>query len=237
MTEPVETKINVAGGVDDAVDILNLAPGTSGVVWFLENLNSDPRGSLPLLSAGVILRLRSDTDGDDESTAKLRPCLRNQLIGNWSTKFKAPNLKYKIEYDLAAKLILAASCTATLPTGQVAEVVSAGGDLAAGFVTRQLEFLSDCTKLPITIGTLTPLGPIAATRWEGIKLGEIENVDAERWQVGDLDFLELSVRAHDEDAARKEQAKLESAAKVAGLRLTKDAEPKTTKVLKYLSKN
>lgn len=237
MTEPVEIKINVTDDVEDALDRLHLAAGTSGMVWFLEKPNPDPNEPLPLLSAGVILRLRSDTDGDDESTAKLRPCLRNQLIGIWSKKFKAVDLKYKIEYDLAAKLVLAASCSATLRTGQVAEVVSADGDLSAGFVTRQLEFLSDCTKLPIDIGALTPLGPIASTRWEGIQLGKIKNVDAERWQVGDLDFLELSVRADDEDSARKEQAELESAAKVAGLHLTADAEPKTTKVLTYLSKN
>jgi hypothetical protein len=237
MAERVEVKINVADGVEDAVGRLDLAAGTSGVVWFLERLNPDSIEPLRLLSAGIILRMRSDTDGDEESTVKLRPCLRNQLTGMWSKKFQEDDLKFKIEYDLASKIVLAASCSAMLPTGQVAEVVSANGDLADGFVARQLKFLSDCTTVPVTIDALTPLGPIAATRWEGIRLGQLEPVDAERWQVGELDFLELSVRADDEGAARKVQSKLESAAEVAGLRLTADPEPKTTKVLKYLSKN
>ena len=77
MRYPVEIKVNVAGPVQDALTILGLNGGDERRIWFLEDLTPGLDPALPLLNAGVILRVRSDTSAD--STVKLRPCRRTQL--------------------------------------------------------------------------------------------------------------------------------------------------------------
>jgi hypothetical protein len=56
-SDPIEIKVNIAGKVDDALTALELDEGEPRDVWFLDDL-TEGAAPLPLLTAGVILRLR-----------------------------------------------------------------------------------------------------------------------------------------------------------------------------------
>ena len=86
MAEPdaIEIKVNIGGDVEHALTALDLNGGKQRRVWFLDDLTEGVRPPLPLLSAGLILRLRRRENGKEESTIKLRPCRRSQLTGSWN---------------------------------------------------------------------------------------------------------------------------------------------------------
>ena len=189
--EPVEIKMTLSESVPDALDTLHLGSGSSLRIWFLDDLTSGLPEPLPLLAAGVILRLRAKDDEDD-STVKLRPCRRSQLTPRWATKDEQDGWAHRIEGDWAGpRRVLAVSSVLSLARGQVARATAAGADLGSVFDARQLEFLDQCADLNVNPSGLTPLGPIAATKWKDVKLRtgpSVEDdlkVDAERWTVGD----------------------------------------------------
>jgi hypothetical protein len=73
--------------------------------------SASPGGPV-LLSAGVILWLRSNAD---ESTVKLGPCRRRQLVDQWTRSHPKDRdgFEYKIERDWAGdRHVLAASAVA-----------------------------------------------------------------------------------------------------------------------------
>ena len=112
--DPIEIKVNIAGKVDDALTALGLEKGESREVWFLEDLTEGVRPPLPLLSAGVILRLRRRKNKED-STVKLRPCRRSQLISPWDVKPAEDSDDYRVEGDWSrTRRVLAASYVADL---------------------------------------------------------------------------------------------------------------------------
>lgn len=63
---------------------------------------------------------------------------------------------------------------------------------------------------------------------------DVEDVVAERWTIGELDFLELSIRKDAVEDARQAQAELERA--IGALELERDDEhsSKTERVLAHL---
>ena len=93
--DPIEIKVNVAGKVDDALAALGLDEGAPREVWFLDDLTEGARPPLPLLSNGIILRVRRRKKKED-STVKLRPCRRSQLVSRWDAR-PAEDSDYRIE--------------------------------------------------------------------------------------------------------------------------------------------
>jgi hypothetical protein len=111
--EPVEIKVTLSEKVPNALSALGLDPGheSSMQIWFLEDETPGIRTKFPLLAAGIVIRLRSSHSKDD-STIKLRPCRRTQLIPKWSTS-SPDGKKYRLEQDWAGqRRTLAASAGA-----------------------------------------------------------------------------------------------------------------------------
>jgi hypothetical protein len=102
------------------------------------------------------------------------------------------------------------------------------------FSRAQLRFLSDCAGMPINLDALTLLPPIVATRWEEVRVREVADVVVERWTVGKLDFLELSIRKDTVEEAREAQAELDGAVRSLGLERD-DEQSKTERVLAHLA--
>ena len=231
--EPIEIKVNVAGDVGQAAAGLGLGEGAPREIYFLEDMTPGLASRHPLLTAGVVLRLRRESDGDGDSTVKLRPCRRSALTADWSEPWEEEDHEeYRIEGDwTAARRVLAASLVHELS----APILGAGLDEPAQlFSTRQLELLQACASIRINLSTLDVLGPITATRWTKITVGSVKKVNAERWRVGPLDFLELSLRI-DRDEAPTALAELTFAALRAGLTLDDRPASKTEQVLDVLA--
>jgi hypothetical protein len=89
--------------------------------------------------------------------------------------------------------------------------------------------------MPINLDALTLLPPIAATRWEEVRVGEVADVVVERWTVDELDFLELSIRKDTVEEAQEAQAKLERAIRALGLERDDEQKSKTELVLAHLA--
>ncbi|MET1088444.1 MAG: hypothetical protein ABWY04_15210 [Arthrobacter sp.] len=229
---PVEIKVNVAGPAADALSALELAGGSSRQIWFLEDLTPGFEPALPLLAAGVLLRLRRGQS--DDSTIKLRPCRRTQLPPEWTDKIVSGDaFEYRVEADWTGeRRSLAASAVRELEQGLIGDVTLDGADPGLLFDRRQQDFIRSCADFRVAFGGLTPLGPIEATKWKKVAIGEFET-NVERWTVGSLDFLEVSIRS--EDNPEQHQHRFESAIRAAGLTIDDSPDSKTRRVLVELT--
>ena len=238
MSEPsaIEIKVNIKGDVDQALSALGLDGGKQRKVWFLDDLTEGARPTLPLLSAGIVLRLRRHADGDEESTVKLRPCRWSQLVSPWDDPLRT-DPDWSVEGDWSrSKHVLAALHKAGLDEGTIEAALDGDGRLAEAFTKSQLDFLADCAEIRVAFRGLTALGPIAATQWKNASIGKVHKVAAERWTVAGTDFLELSIRVTDgvDEAVARQQALTEEVVS-RGLMLDDTDEPKTTRVMKRLA--
>jgi hypothetical protein len=237
----VEIKVTLGPDVTEhAVQELELPKKPSWQIWFWEDVTAGITPTTPLLDCGVILRARHRDDGDDDVTIKLRPCRRSQLTDRWLAERKGRTedgdaWDLKLEADWSGdRSVLATSFTCDRP----ADVVQAAGrgsrpveDL---FTADQLDFLQDCSGTAINLGTLAVLPPVTATRWNEVAAAPNKlDVRAERWTVGDLDFLELSVVA-DLEKARRSQAALNAFVWSRGLAIGSQQVSKTRQVLDHL---
>lgn len=237
MAEPsaVEIKLNIKGDVDHALSVLGLGSGKPRKVWFLDDLTDGARPPLPLLAAGIVLRLRRNRDGGEDSTVKLRPCRWSQLVGQWGDVESGHN-DLTVEGDWSRTThVLAASCKADLDAGCIKSALEEDGRLANAFTKAQLGFLADCGEIRVAFGGLTPLGPIAAMQWKSVTIGAFDHVSAERWTVAGADFLELSIRVADVHQALGRQQALTDEVMSRGLSLDDADEPKTLRVMKLLA--
>jgi hypothetical protein len=233
MSEPVEIKVTIDASVDHAVDRLCRGTADTGrQVYFLDDLTPGVHPTLPLVESGVVLRLRSNGSDKDDSTVKLRPCRRSQLADGWQQPREGSGFKFRIEQDWAGpRRSLAASCVAKFASGTTLDTIRGRGRLAALFVPDQLDYLAACAAIRVSLDGLTPLGPIDATRWDKTA---VPDAVAERWTVGELDFLELSIRCDTVAEAESRRPDFEAALRdfvSAGI----GHETKTRRVLEYLS--
>jgi hypothetical protein len=243
MLHPIEIKAYIEGGVGQALAALgDPKPATKRQVWFAEDSGGVHIGKLNMLSRGIILRIRS---GElDDSAAKLRPVDTAHLTKPWAGPFTQQPLKYRIEGDWSGdRHVMAASAETSHRGGSLAEAVH-GGHFDRVFTRKQRHFVLDCTNIAVEVGQLLPLGPIASTKWQDLQIGGVKKVDAERWTVTDLDFLELSIRVKpkDDESAAQYQARAElaqrgllSAIADIELELSNNAESKTQRVLEALA--
>jgi hypothetical protein len=237
VSEPVEIKVTVAGSIPGAISALDLGePSSRRSICFLEDRTPGLPTALPLLDAGVILRLRQEHGGTDDSTVKLRPCRRSQLTRAWRREAEGPQWTYRIEQDWAGqRQVLAASCTADLEHGLLPAAAKRQTGWAGMLNGRQEQFLTDCADLRVDVDDLVALGPIAAVRWKKFNLGNYE-VIAEQWTVKDLDFLELSIREDDgPKQAAATQAGFEAALRKRKISVSDEVETKTRTVLERLA--
>jgi hypothetical protein len=102
------------------------------------------------------------------------------------------------------------------------------------FSEGQERFLSDCAGTPVNLDALTLLPPVAATRRNGLRVGGVRNVIAERWVIDDLDFLELSIRTDTVADARRAQEELDREIRALDLQPDDDSKSKTERVLTHL---
>ncbi|MEE1765097.1 MULTISPECIES: hypothetical protein [unclassified Streptomyces] len=242
---PVEIKVNIEGDVAAALSAL----GTSGHamttrrIWFAEDRDGIAEGRVPLLDRGVILRFRIG-GGSDDLTVKLRPCLRQQLVGRFSEPFEADPFTYKIEEDWSANnRVLAASLVHDHSPGTLSGTVEPGGDPAAVIDAVQDQFLQACTPA-VRLDGLVALGPIRAMKFDDVPLDDLD-VDLEAWSVAGLDFLEASIRVKPKDEddaeelterAERRQEKLIDAVRERGVTISEHPENKTRRILTALAK-
>lgn len=213
-----------------------LAPGGNGEprrVGFVEDTTVGVE--LPLFRQGIVLRVRQIEDGDDDATVKLRPCRRSQLAEGWLGAEKGDGWKLRVEEDWAgARRALAVSCVADLPERRIAAAWDGKEPVGRLFDGGQRRFLRDCAGIPVNLDALTLLAPVEAARWEDVRVEDVEDVVVERWTVGELDFLELSLKKDTVEEARAAQARLERAMGALGLERDDEHASKTERVLAHL---
>jgi hypothetical protein len=101
------------------------------------------------------------------------------------------------------------------------------------FGEGQRRFLSECAGIRIDLDALTLLPAVAATRWEDVRVGDVDEVVVERWTLDALDFLELSIRKKSVEKAQAAQRELER--ELAARKLQRDdVASKTERVLRHL---
>ncbi|MBM2614740.1 hypothetical protein JIG36_04120 [Actinoplanes sp. LDG1-06] len=238
----VEVKVSLDGEhTVKAVEALNLPDVDPWKIFFLEDVTSGLSAGTPLQDRQLILRARQKTKGKDDVTVKFRPGRRSQLTDAWlgTTTTSHGNLKseFKVEADWAGdRRTLALSLTADRPKDLVAGVAAGERSVRALFTDDQKRLLDQCAGFPLNLDVLTVLPPIAARRWPTFAVNEPHrpplDVRAERWTVGDLDFLELSISVALEVAEEAQQALLSFVAH-RGLKVG-EGPSKTTQVLQLL---
>lgn len=231
--DAVEIKVNLTGAPADAAHtVLGLrGKGERRQIYFYEDLTGHT--GLPLLDAGVVLRVRRTPDGDDV-TAKLRPCDRARLIPPWIEMGKDGKHTFRLEADWSGtRRVLAASLVAPRDSDRLDGALAGRSSPRQLFSDRHRRFLADCAAVPVEFDRLYLLGPVRARKWDAVHWSGCD-VTAERWVVADLDFLELSLRVPP-DAASAAQEGFIAALRAAGLDGDPVWETKTRLVLQRLA--
>jgi hypothetical protein len=211
--------------IDDAIDKVEFkytaraGDDEAKVRAFLDDHPSEKRKvsfydtrTLEVLGRGIVLRVRGK-----ETTVKLRPAGPAVAIAA-----KAANDDIKIELDVAGKAVWSAK----LDDDTV--------DAAIPFSDVQRDLLDRYTP-GVPWGEVGELGPIASTVWEFKDLlADGFKLEAERWSVDHLDFVELSVKARREKA---DEARAAFNAFLTGLVGGTEGDPsrKTERVLRWLA--
>ncbi|MGD9961325.1 hypothetical protein [Nocardioides sp.] len=237
MSNTVEIKVTLEEQqLADALAALDLRKASALTVFFLDDIA--PGMTLPLLAAGVILRVRVQEGGDEgDATVKLRPCRGSQLVDGWLAAEQRADLDHRIEQDWAGdRHVLAASLQADLTEGTIGRLQVGGPPPDDLLSADQAAYLAACSGIPLTPAGLTTLGPVAATRWKTVRGPGLDELDlrAERWTVAGLDFLELSLKT-DETTAPQARHALEAALDAIGLMPDATQETKTRRVLEALA--
>jgi hypothetical protein len=234
--DAVEIKVNIgADGIAAAAEAFDLghAEKRRRTIYFCEDpAGPDGPAGLPLLTAGIILRLRRNKGRRDDITVKLRPCEDSQLTQRWINERGDDGWEFRVEGDWAGpRRVTSASLEAKLGDGIIDAVVGEGRGVP--LLPAQRSFLQDCARAPVDLSRLIPLGPIDGTKWDLTRNGQ--EISAEQWVVGDgLRSLEFSIRVEPEKAPAAQQA-FENLFREHGIDPDAVQETKTRMVLKYLA--
>jgi hypothetical protein len=232
----VEIKVTLGGEMVDRgrqAFRIGLAQAERRSIWFAERLvrGGEPV-ALPLLSRGMIIRVRQREGEDDDATLKLRGpegCIDPDL---WRRRTRSFGKRAKLEGDWAGKRrLLSASLDGKVEGGRIEEVI-------AGRPQQVKQLLSDAQRalaaewlLPLDQVRL--LGPVRAAKWRP-GTGQLGDIAAELWEAGDrLRFLELSVLAEDDPVGH--QQRLEETVRRHSLEVDPEAETKTRRVLEHFA--
>jgi hypothetical protein len=212
---------------------IGLAQAERRSIWFAERLarHADPVG-LPLLSRGVIIRIRQREGEDDDATLKLRGpegCIDPDL---WHGRTRSFGKRAKLEGDWAGKRhLLSASLDSKVESGRIEEVVVEPPQQVKRLLSEEQQALAEEWLLPLEEVQL--LGPVRAAKWRP-GTGQLGDSAAELWEVGDrLRFLELSVLAKDDPLGH--QQRLDELVRSHSLEVDPEAETKTRTVLEHFA--
>ena len=212
---------------------IGLAQAERRSIWFAERLvgHGDPT-ALPLLSRGVIIRIRQREDEDDDATLKLRGpegCIDPEL---WHGRTGSFGKRAKLEGDwVGERHLLSASLDGKIEGGRIEEVVAGQPQQVRRLLSEAQQALAEEWLLPLDDVRL--LGPVRAAKWKP-GMGLLGDIAAELWEVGDrLRFLELSVLAEDDPLGH--QQRLEETVRSHSLEVDPEAETKTRTVLEHFA--
>jgi hypothetical protein len=212
---------------------IGLAQAERRSIWFGERLarHANPV-ALPLLSRGVIIRIRQRQGEDDDATLKLRGpegCIDPDL---WHRRTGSFGKRAKLEGDwVGERHLLAASLDGKIEGGRIEEVVAEQPQQVKRLLSAEQRALAEEWLLPLDEVQL--LGPVRAAKWRP-GMGELGDVAAELWEVGDrLRFLELSVLAKDDPLGH--QQRLDELVRSHSLEVDPEAETKTRTVLEHFA--
>ncbi|MDX3133588.1 hypothetical protein PV367_28275 [Streptomyces europaeiscabiei] len=210
--DSVEIKVTFSGA-GAAAATGALAPDTGGArrrVYFCENLaRSAAPGQLPLLDAGLILRLRAGSGRGGAVTAELRPCRRSRLSERWLRfRERGPDSFHLAGAWSGDRRVLSATFVSDCGRTAVEAAAAGSAPLDLVFSDSQRAFLADCADIDVGFGSLDVLGPVHTVRRHGVRLDHHE-VTLEHWTLpagrGDaegvpLEWLEVSERVAPEGA-------------------------------------
>ncbi|MFJ1706055.1 hypothetical protein [Kitasatospora sp. NPDC088346] len=209
----VEIKVSLSGeAAEDACKALKLDPDDGNhrtvIFWDRPRRRGGEDVELPLLDAGVVIRLRAAADGgddgddEDDLTAKLRPCDPDTLPTRFRTNWAEGDQEFKIEEDWtgrnrvwAASLKLDGSFDRPTPGHD--------GHAAQPRLTKEQRALLACAVTEDEeLDGLTALGTIDSVQWKPSRRDLVHPVTAELWTVDDgPTFLELSLRTSPAEAS------------------------------------
>jgi hypothetical protein len=225
-----------------AAAIRTLAPDPGGArrrVYFCEALaRSRAPGELPLLNAGVILRLRDGGGRGGDVTARLRPCRRSRLTERWLGFWAQGPDSLGLTGDWSGEhRTLSATFTTDCGSSAVEAVASGVHPPSWALSERQRAFLADCADMCVAAGPLEVLGPVHSVRWDDVRLDHHE-VTLESWTLDGpepLHWLEVSERVAPQ-GAEVVQASLTALLRRQGLDPGPGQAPKTRTVLETLAR-
>ncbi|WP_055713836.1 hypothetical protein [Streptomyces torulosus] len=208
--DSVEIKVTFSGA-GAAAATRALAPDTGGArrrVYFCEALaRSTAPGQMPLLDAGLILRLRAGSGRVGAATAELRPCRRSRLSERWLRfREQGPDSFHLADTWSGDRRVLSATLVSDCDRTAVEAAATGAKPLELVFSDRQRAFLADCADVSVGFGSLDVLGPVHAVRRRGVRLDHHE-VTLEHWTLDGrpegaepLEWLEVSERVAPEGA-------------------------------------
>jgi hypothetical protein len=211
---------------------IGLAQAERRSIWFAERVARHGDRDLPLLSRGIIIRIRQREGEDDDATLKLRGpegCIDPDL---WHGRTRSFGKQAKLEGDwVGGRHLLSASLDGKIEYGRITEVVSEQPQQVKRLLSEAQRGLADELLLPLDEAQL--LGPVRAAKWKP-GTGQLGDLAAELWEVGDqLRFLELSVLAKDDPVGH--QQRLEETVGSHSLEVDLEAETKTRTVLEFFA--
>lgn len=159
-------------------------------IWFYDT------GELTLFESGAILRARSVTDDDDDTTVKLRPMAAADVD---PALFADGDFKCETDWT-PSTVVSSCSFGRTIDEGEIVEVADGTRDIESLFSSEQEDFLAAHGPAFDWDG-LAPLGPVAAQVWKVEHDDLPAKMTAELWQLPSEDFLELSIKVPDAEAA------------------------------------
>jgi len=193
----VELKVTLPPDqTDRAREVLELRPEEAErrAIWFFDS------PSLTLLEAGIVLRVRTVEDDEDDSTVKIRPLAATEVDPSWRGLDG-----FKCEIDrLPDRAVSSCSLTAPRPEGLMDAIFRGSARAGALFTFEQQSFLAPYWPEDEDEIWLLGLGPTDARVW-GLESQELDRkIKVELWTLADGHVvLEVSTKvdASEADAA------------------------------------
>jgi hypothetical protein len=186
---------------------------------------------LALFKAGVAVRGRRTQGRDDDTVAKLRPCLPNELAPPFR---KSPNLK--VEMDVTRRShVVSASLKGVRPAGTLTEVLAGSVTIEKFLSKEQRSFLDGHLPDGVGLHDLRPLGPTYVIVLKAIPQGFPHKLTIEQWHFpGQVPLVELSTKSVPAEVFAVGREVTEFLA-LHGLTPTGEQEPKTRKALTFFA--
>jgi hypothetical protein len=186
---------------------------------------------LALFNAGVAIRGRRTQGRDDDTVAKLRPCLPDELAPSFR---KSQNLK--VEMDVTRRgHVVSASMKGERPAGTLTQVLAGALPLEKFLTKEQRSFVDGRLPDGIALRDLVPLGPTFVIVLKAIPDGFAQKVTIEQWHFpGQVPLVELSTKSVPAEVFASARAVTAYLA-TRGLTPTGEQEPKTRKALQFFA--